>query len=69
MVDSLAMRVGERNTKCQLYRKESTIKRQQVIQFVCSVCRLLRLSQAKTVSELVAAAMTLGRASRIKHPF
>lgn len=39
------------------------MKRQQVIRFISSVCLYLRLSQAKTLSELVAAAMTLSRAS------
>ena len=39
------------------------MKRQQVIRVVCFVCPFLRLSQVKTLSELVAAAMTLGRAS------
>lgn len=38
------------------------MKRQQVVNFIGSVCFYLRLSQAKTLSELVAAAMTLARA-------
>jgi hypothetical protein len=39
------------------------MKRTQVIGFVCSVCSYLRLSQAKTLSQLVAAAVTVTRAS------
>lgn len=39
------------------------MKRNQTISFICSVCSYLRLSQAKTLSQLVAAAMTITRAS------
>ena len=39
------------------------MKRQDVSEFVCSVCCSLRRSQAKTLSVLVPAAMTLARAS------
>ena len=39
------------------------MKTQQIIHFVLSVCSCLRLSQAKTLSALVPAAMTLDRAS------
>lgn len=39
------------------------MKRQQAINFVLSVCSYLRLSQAKTLSQLVAAATTITRAS------
>jgi len=38
------------------------MKRTEVINFVISICSYLRLSQAKTLSELVAAAMKLARA-------
>ena len=62
MVGSLTMRVGVNRRKCQLYRKESTMKTDQIASFVLSVCSCLRLSQAKTLSQLVPAAMTLGRA-------
>ena len=39
------------------------MKRQEMAQFVCSICSSLRLSQAKTLSVLVPAAMTVARAS------
>jgi len=39
------------------------MKRQQMTGFVLSVCSYLRLSQAKTLSELVPAATTMARAS------
>lgn len=39
------------------------MKRQEISEFVCSICCSLRLSQAKTLSVLVPAAMTLARAS------
>jgi hypothetical protein len=39
------------------------MKRREISEFVCSVCLSLRLSQAKTLSVLVPAAMTLARAS------
>lgn len=39
------------------------MKRTQIISFVCSVCSYLRLSQAKTLSQLVAAATTIARVS------
>jgi len=39
------------------------MKRQQAIEFILSVCSYLRLSQAKTLSQLVAAAATIVRAS------
>ena len=39
------------------------MKTDQIASFVLSVCSCLRLSQAKTLSQLVPAAMTLGRAS------
>lgn len=39
------------------------MKRQEISQFICSVCSSLRLSQAKTLSVLVPAAMTVARAS------
>ena len=39
------------------------MKRQEISDFVLSVCSYLRLSQAKTLSELVPAAMSLRRAS------
>ena len=39
------------------------MKRQDVSEFVCSVCCSLRRSQAKTLSVLVPAAMTVARAS------
>jgi hypothetical protein len=39
------------------------MKRQEMAQFVCSVCSFLRRSQAKTLSVLVPAAMTVARAS------
>ena len=39
------------------------MKTRQISQFVLSVCSCLRLSQAKTLSALVPAAMTLERAS------
>jgi len=39
------------------------MKRTEVINLIISACSYLRLSQAKTLSELVAAAMTIGRAS------
>jgi hypothetical protein len=39
------------------------MKRQDISEFVCSVCCSLRGSQAKTLSVLVPAAMTLARAS------
>jgi len=39
------------------------MKPQQITKFIISTCLYLRLSQAKTLSQLVAAAMTLGRAS------
>jgi hypothetical protein len=42
------------------------MKRTQIISFVCSVCSYLRLSQAKTLSQLVAAAMAVPRASLSK---
>lgn len=39
------------------------MKRQQIIGFICSVCSYLRLSQAKTLSQLVSASVTMARAS------
>ncbi|UCG58645.1 MAG: hypothetical protein JSU70_03855 [Phycisphaerales bacterium] len=39
------------------------MKRQEISDFVLSVCSYLRLSQAKTLSELVPGAMSLRRAS------
>jgi hypothetical protein len=39
------------------------MKRQDISRFLCSVCWSLRLSQAKTLSVLVPAAMTMARAS------
>jgi len=39
------------------------MKRPEISEFVCSVCSSLRLSQRKTLSVLVPAAMTLARAS------
>ena len=39
------------------------MKRTQVVSFIISACSYLRLSQAKTLSDLVAAAMKLTRAS------
>jgi hypothetical protein len=39
------------------------MKRSQIIGFVCSICSYLRLSQTKTLSQLVAAAMAITRAS------
>jgi hypothetical protein len=47
------------NKQYQFYRKESTMKTQQISHFVLSACSYLRLSQAKTLSALVPAAMTL----------
>ncbi|MHC4520648.1 MAG: hypothetical protein ACYTAS_18815 [Planctomycetota bacterium] len=42
------------------------MKRQEISRLVCSVCPSLRLSQAKTLSVLVPAAMTLARASLVQ---
>lgn len=42
---------------------EPTVKRQEISGFALSVCPYSRLSQAKTLSELVPAAMSLRRAS------
>jgi hypothetical protein len=39
------------------------MKRQQAIEFILSVCSYLRLSQAKTLSQLVTAAITVSRVS------
>jgi len=39
------------------------MKRQQIVNFIVSICGYLRLSQAKTLSQLVPAAMKITRAS------
>ena len=44
------------------------MKRKEVVSFIISACSYLRLSQAKTLSNLVAAAMKLTRVLKI-YPF
>ena len=39
------------------------MKRQQISNFIISICGYLRLSQAKTLSQLIPAAMKITRAS------
>lgn len=65
MVDPLPITVVvERNYRNpHLYRKDSTMKAKETLSFISSVCWYLRLSQAKTLSQLAIAAMQLTRAS------